>query len=104
MQLEAPFTVDLLRAVDTRGILSRMLANLQQTFMRRDPASLAWAVRLRLRIPELLPGERRQLAGLPGVVGPILGAAAALEAVATELEALEPEQGGRDGTALRSPA
>ena len=104
MQLEPPFTVDLLRAVDTRSILSRMLANLQQTFMRRDPASLAWAVRLRLRIPELLPGERRHLAGLLGGVGRFLEAAAELEAVASELEGDDAEQVTRDATALRSRA
>jgi regulator of sirC expression with transglutaminase-like and TPR domain len=104
MQLEPPFSVDLLRAVDTRSILSRMLANLQQTFMRRDPASLAWAARLRLRIPELLPGERRQLAGLLGGVGRFLEAADELEAVATELEGDDAEQVTRDATALRSRA
>jgi regulator of sirC expression with transglutaminase-like and TPR domain len=104
MQLDPPFTVDLLRAVDTRSILSRMLANLQQTFMRRDPASLAWAVRLRLRIPELLPGERRHLAGLLGGVGRFLEAAAELEAVASELEGEDAEQVTRDAAALRSRA
>jgi regulator of sirC expression with transglutaminase-like and TPR domain len=104
MQLEPSFSVDLLRAVDTRSILSRMLANLQQTFMRRDPASLAWAARLRLRIPELLPGERRQLAGLLGGVGRFLEAADELEAVATELEGDDAEQVTRDATALRSRA
>ncbi len=104
MQRDPPFTVDLLRAVDTRSILSRMLANLQQTFMRRDPASLAWAVRLRLRIPELLPGERRHLAGLLGGVGRFLEATAELEAVASELEGDDAEQVTRDATALRSRA
>jgi regulator of sirC expression with transglutaminase-like and TPR domain len=104
MRVEPPFSVDLLRAVDTRSILSRMLANLQQTFMLRDPASLAWAARLRLRIPELLPGERRQLAGLLGGVGRFLEAADELEAVATELEGDDAEQVTRDATALRSRA
>ena len=104
MQLEPPFTVDVLRAVDTRSILSRMLANLQQTFMRRDPASLAWAVRLRLRIPELLPGERRHLAGLLGGVGRFLEAAAELEAVAPDLDGDDAEQVTRDAAALRSRA
>src|SRR5256885_8960171 len=102
MQLEAPFTVDLLRAVDTRGILSRMLANLQQTFMRRDPASLAWAVRLRLRIPELLPGERRHLAGLLGGVGRFLEAAAELEAVASELGGDDADPVARDDPPVRA--
>jgi regulator of sirC expression with transglutaminase-like and TPR domain len=104
MQLDGPFTIDLLRAVDTRSILSRMLANLQQTFMRRDPASLAWAARLRLRIPGLLPGERRQLAGLLGGVGRFLEAAAELEAVAADLEGDDAEQVTRDAAALRSRA
>lgn len=101
---DPPFTINMLRAVDTRSILSRMLANLQQTFMRRDPASLAWAVRLKLRIPGLLPGERRQLAGLLGGVGRFVEAAAELDAVAAELEGDDAEQVKRDATALRSRA
>jgi regulator of sirC expression with transglutaminase-like and TPR domain len=104
MSLEPPFTIDLLRAVDTRSILRRMLANLQQTFTRRDPASLAWAVRLELRIPGLLPGERRRLAGLLGGVGRFVEAAAELDAVAADLEGEDAEQVKRDATALRSRA
>ena len=104
MRLDPPFTIEMLRAVDTRSILSRMLANLQQTFMRRDPASLVWAVRLRLRIPDLLPGERRHLAGLLGGVGRFIEAAAELEAVRADLEGDDAEQVKRDATALRSRA
>lgn len=104
MRLDPPFTIDMLRAVDTRSILSRMLTNLQQTFMRRDPASLAWAVRLKLRIPDLLPGERRRLAGLLGGVGRFVEAAQELDAVASELEGDDAEQVKRDATALRSRA
>ena len=102
MQSDAPFTPALLRAVDTDSILNRMLANLQQTFMRREPASLAWVVRLRLRIPDLLPGERRQLAGLLGGVGRFLEAAAELDAVRTELTGDDAERVERDAIALRS--
>jgi hypothetical protein len=94
----------LLRAVDAPTILNRMLANLQQTFMRRDPASLAWAARLRLRIPGLIPGERRQLAALLGGVGRFLEAAAELDAVAGELSGDEGEGVERDAVALRSRA
>lgn len=104
MGFDQPFTIDLLRAVDTRSILSRMLANLQQTFMRRDPASLAWALRLKLCIPDLLPGERRQLAGLLGGVGRFVEAATELDAVAADLEGDDAEQVKRDATALRSRA
>ena len=104
LQTEPPFAPALLRAVDTRSILSRMLANLQQTFMRRDPASLPWALRLRLRIPELLPGERRQLAGLLGGVGRFLEAATELDAVAQELEGDDADRVRRDAAALRSRA
>jgi regulator of sirC expression with transglutaminase-like and TPR domain len=104
MQLDAPFTPALLRAVDTRSILNRMLANLQQTFMRREPAALAWVVRLRLRIPGLLPGERRQLAGLLGGVGRFTEAAAVLDAVRTELVGDDAERVERDAIALRSRA
>jgi regulator of sirC expression with transglutaminase-like and TPR domain len=102
IQPETPFSREMLRAVDTRRILSRMLGNLQQTFMRRDPGSLAWVVRLRLRMPELLPGERRHLAGLLGGVGHFLEAAAELETVAAELTGDEAERVERDAVALRS--
>jgi len=104
MGFDPPFTIDMLRAVDTRSILGRILANLQQTFMRRDPASLVWAVRLRLRIPGLLPGERRQLAGLLGGVGRFVEAATEFDAVGEDLEGDEAEQVKRDATALRSRA
>lgn len=104
IQTEPPFTPAMLRAVDARSILNRMLANLQHTFMRRAPASLPWAVRLRLRIPDLLPGERRQLAGLLGGVGRFLEAAAELDAVAGELEREDAERVRRDAAALRSRA
>jgi regulator of sirC expression with transglutaminase-like and TPR domain len=104
IQDEPPFTPALLRAVDTRSILSRMLGNLQQSFMRRDPASLAWAVRLRLRIPGLIPGERRQLAALLGGVGRFLEAAAELDAVAAELAGDDAASVERDAVALRSRA
>jgi regulator of sirC expression with transglutaminase-like and TPR domain len=104
LQTEPPFTPALLLAVDAPTILSRMLANLQHTFMRRDPASLAWAARLRLRIPGLIPGERRQLAALLGGVGQFLEAAAELDAVAAELSGNEAEGVERDAVALRSRA
>jgi regulator of sirC expression with transglutaminase-like and TPR domain len=104
VQTEPPFTPVLLRAVDTPTILNRMLANLQHSFMRRDPASLAWAARLRLRIPGLIPGERRQLAALLGGVGRFLEAAAALDAVAPELDGDEAERVEREAVALRSRA
>jgi hypothetical protein len=84
--------------------LRRMLANLQQTLMRRDPESLAWVVRLRLRFPELLPGERRQLAGVLGGVGRFLEAAAELDAVAAELTGDDAKRVERDAIALRSRA
>lgn len=104
IQDEPTFTPALLRAVDTPAILSRMLANLQQSFMRRDPASLAWAVRLRLRIPGLIPGERRQLAALLGGVGRFLEAADELDAVAAELVGEDAKRVERDAIALRSRA
>lgn len=104
VQTDPPFTPELLRAVDAPAILNRMLANLQHTFMRRDPASLAWVARLRLRIPRLIPGERRQLAALLGGVGRFLEAAAELDAVAATLDGDDAEAVERDAVALRSRA
>src|SRR6266508_1110995 len=80
LQTEPRFTPALLRAVDTRSILSRMLANLQQTFMRRE------------------------LAGLLGGVGRFLEAATELDAVAEDLEGDDAERVQRDAAALRSRA
>jgi hypothetical protein len=58
--------------------------------------------RLRLRIPGLIPGERRQLAALLGGVGRFVEAAAELDAVAAELSGDDAEGVERDAVALRS--
>lgn len=81
-----PFTPDLLRPVDARNIVSRMLANLQNSFVQRDPSSLPWVVRLRLRIPGLDLDERRRLAGVLRDSGQFGEAASELDRLAVETD------------------
>jgi regulator of sirC expression with transglutaminase-like and TPR domain len=98
------FTSDLLRAVDTRSILSRMLANLQNTFVQREPASLPWVVRLRLSIPGLGLEERRRLAGVLRDSGRFGEAAHELDRLAAEADGDVAERLGREAAATRARA
>jgi regulator of sirC expression with transglutaminase-like and TPR domain len=91
-----PFHPRFLDPVGPRAILSRMLANLQALFLLNDglrpgPASdlraAAWVLGLRLRIPGLPPGERRQMARGLASLGQWNAAGAELERLAEELPA-----------------
>jgi regulator of sirC expression with transglutaminase-like and TPR domain len=75
-----------LEPVGSRTILVRMLANLVHTFVDRSPADAVWALRLRLAVPGVDPGERRDAAGLLGTLGRFEEAATALDRVADELD------------------
>ncbi len=98
------FTPELLVPVDTRSILSRMLANLQNTVGRRDPAALPWVARLRLRIPGLDADERRRLAGMLRDSGRFGEAAAELERLAAEADGAVAEALQREAAATRARA
>ncbi|MCU1457315.1 MAG: hypothetical protein JWL73_1407 [Actinomycetia bacterium] len=78
-----PFDPGFLDPVGPRAILSRMLANLEQTFLVRERRHAVWAARLELSVPGLAPGRRRTLAMLLGTLGRHTEAAAELEALAT---------------------
>lgn len=56
----APFAEHYLDPVGTRAVLSRMLANLVNTFLTRDPMRAIGVIRMRLEIPDLPLAERRQ--------------------------------------------
>ena len=81
-----------------------MLANLEQTFVRRDPASLPWVVRLRLLVPGLPVDERRRLAGVLRDAGRFGEAAAELDRLAGEVGGTAGEQFEREAAAARPRA
>lgn len=79
------FRKEFLDPVGPRAILSRMLANLQQSFLSRQAAAVVPVARMRLAIPGLPAGERHQLAMLLGSLGHYDEAAALLEQLAADL-------------------
>jgi regulator of sirC expression with transglutaminase-like and TPR domain len=97
----AAFRPEFLDPVGSRAILSRMLANLAGSLVAREPAAATWALRLRLRIPDVPPAERRQAAALLGSLGHFSEAAAELDALA----AASPDDAAalaRDAVSLRA--
>ncbi len=101
---DVPFRPGYLDPVPAPAILSRMLANLVQTFVQRDPQSAVWALRLRLRVPGLHPAERRQAAGLLGTLGRFAEAATVLDEIAAESDGDLARRAERDAAVLRSRA
>jgi regulator of sirC expression with transglutaminase-like and TPR domain len=55
-----PFLAHYLNPVGPNAVLARILANLVNTFLRRDPMRAAWALQLRLLVPGLAEAERRK--------------------------------------------
>jgi regulator of sirC expression with transglutaminase-like and TPR domain len=82
-----PFRREFLAPVGPRAIVQRVLANLHATLVSRDPASVAWVVRLRLLVPGLAPAERVSLATALGELGRFAEAARELDRAATDLPA-----------------
>jgi regulator of sirC expression with transglutaminase-like and TPR domain len=76
-----PFLPRYLDPVGPRAILSRMLANLQASFLHQDVRAAAWVLRLRLAIPGLEKEERLGLARALASVG-------RFDVAATELDEL----------------
>lgn len=99
-----PFSTDLLGAVDARSIASRMLANLQNTLVRREPSSLPWVARLRLSIPGLSLEERRGLAGVLRDSGRFGEAANELDRLAAETSGQVAQRLEREAAATRARA
>ena len=101
---DTPWRDAYLRPVGPRPILVRMLSNLVHTYVDRSPADAVWALRLRLTVPGVAPSERRDTAALLGSLGRFREAAAALDAVAEELDASSAARAREDATRLRARA
>jgi regulator of sirC expression with transglutaminase-like and TPR domain len=97
---DVAFQPSLLAPVGTRAILARMLANLDQSFRRRDDrAGMLWATRLRAAIPGLPPGETMAMAERLAGLGCREEAAALLEESAGS-----PDQSAEAALSLRTRA
>ncbi|HEY3669837.1 MAG TPA: transglutaminase-like domain-containing protein [Acidimicrobiia bacterium] len=87
---DARFRPQYLMPIGPRAIVQRMLANLQHTYLQRDPKAVVWVARLRLRVPDLTLSQRGDLAGLLGRLGQFAEAARELDVLARLL----PGEGG----------
>lgn len=94
---KAKFEDRFLEPVDDRAIITRMLTNLQRSYVARgDRAGALWAQCLRVLVPGTTVQDRRQLAAM-------LAANGRFDAAAVELEAIAAEGGGaRDRHAARA--
>jgi regulator of sirC expression with transglutaminase-like and TPR domain len=81
---EATFHPRFLDPVGSRAIVTRMLANLEQTLLGREPSAVVWVTRLRLLVPDLPAAMRRQLAARLGSLGAFSAAADVLDELAGE--------------------
>jgi regulator of sirC expression with transglutaminase-like and TPR domain len=97
----AEFHPELLAPTPPVAIVTRMLANLQSTLLQREPAAVAWVVRLRLLIPTP-PAERAALASLLGTLGRFTEAADALDVIGDEASGADAERIERQAAALRA--
>ena len=104
LQPGVPFSDRYLDPVGAAAILARMLANLVNTFVARQPASAVWALRLRLRLPGITAGERRDAAALLGRLGSFEEAAAELDALSGQLDGDDAARAERDAATLRARA
>lgn len=104
LRLGAPWTDAYLAPVGARAILVRMLANLVHTFVERSPADAVWALRLRLAVPGVAVGERRDAAALLGTLGRFEEAATVLDDLATELDEANATRTRQEAARLRARA
>jgi regulator of sirC expression with transglutaminase-like and TPR domain len=98
------FRAEYLAPVPTTAILSRMLANLVNTYLQRDPQSAVWAVQLRLRVPGLPAAERRHAAAVLGSLGRFAEGAAVLDELAAGADGADARRAEREAAALRARA
>jgi regulator of sirC expression with transglutaminase-like and TPR domain len=99
---EAEFKSEYLAPISTAALVARMLANLQNTLLHRDPAAVAWVLRLRLRVPATPARERAALASLLGTLGHFTEAADALDALGDEAAGDDAARIGQQAAALRA--
>jgi regulator of sirC expression with transglutaminase-like and TPR domain len=98
------FHPQFLRPVGSLVIVHRMLANLQGTFVQRDPSAGVWVARLRLRTPGLTLAQRGELAALLGRLGSFAEAARELDALAQVLPGDAATQAAAAAAKLRARA
>jgi regulator of sirC expression with transglutaminase-like and TPR domain len=97
----------MLGATSRVAIIQRMLANLDNSYHRRDDnRSLSWVLRLRLSLPHLSLGERVELAGRLGELGRYAEASSLLSGLADACEEsrLEAERALADPARYRAVA
>lgn len=99
---DAEFKPEYLAPTSTATVLGRMLANLQNTLLHREPASVVWVVRLRLRVPTTSARERAALASLLGTLGHFTEAADELDALGDETTGTDADRIGHQAAALRA--
>jgi len=103
-QTGMPFRPQFLAPVGARTIVHRMLANLQHTLGHRQPNEVVWVVRLRLRVPDLGPAERGDLAGLLGRLGQFAEAAREFDVLARLLHGEDGARATAMAASLRARA
>lgn len=96
------FRPEYVAPVGSWSILSRMLANLQRSFLSRRPNAVVSVARMRSTIPGLSLPERHQIATLLGSLGHYDEAASMLEQLVVELTDADAERVRRQVTALRA--
>lgn len=101
---DTPWRDAYLRPVGARAILVRILSNLVHAYVDRSPADAVWALQLRLAVPGVAARERRDAAALLGSLGQFREAAAALDAVADELDESSAARARDDAARLRARA
>jgi regulator of sirC expression with transglutaminase-like and TPR domain len=99
-----PFNERFLAPVGARTILNRMLANLQHSYLAREPPSVAWVARLRLVSPGLTVPERRDVAVALASAGRFVDAARVLDELASERPEAEAKRLEREAAAYRARA
>ncbi len=100
----ARFRAQFLMPIGPRAIVQRMLANLQHTFLQRDPKAVVWVARLRLRVPGITLSQRGDLAGLLGRLGQFAEAAKELDLLADLLPGEGGERAAAAAASLRARA
>ncbi|HEY7137909.1 MAG TPA: transglutaminase-like domain-containing protein [Acidimicrobiia bacterium] len=96
------FRLEYVAPVGSRAILSRMLANLQRSFLSRQPNTVVSVARMRYAIPGLSLPERHQIAMLLGSLGHYDEAASMLGELVADLTDTDAERVRRQITALRA--
>jgi len=104
LRVGSSWTDAYLAPVGPRAILVRMLANLVHTLVERSPADAVWALRLRLAVPGVAAGERRDAAALLGTLGRFEEAATVLDDLAAELDERGATRARQDAARLRARA